>query len=1006
MEGLKRRKIVHEEKESGPGFYYLSDTFRASQEGASRSLPMPEEKDILARVLRHYQKTLKKTPEKNLVLAELHRKMGDSADGFRYMTEAANQLFRDGRIDEAAPYVERILEHLATEEPRKTYQETFWDDLLEKVWKTIRVIPADSRDSLLSKAASAAEHLDRRDVLARVKLEMGQLWKEAGEHEKALRCLEESWAVTQQLNDPPLSRLVTLSASNFFFIEGRIADAIMWYEKLVGKLGEVGDDETSLMAASTLGWCYVLCGHVSRGMGMMATVRAKAESLGFPDIVARCDLRKALSFLELQKLDQAWENLKPVLDRPEKEVDSRILQAAYTARAFIHTAREEYEEAILWRDRAIDLKNRLGGVSPRGPHALEYLYRLEEKGYTHEDLSLDDEIVRILGQTTDIYMKGIAYRYRALRNIKNRETRGRAFLDLKNSLKHLKLAGAEMELARTRIIMGDAFLKEGEMKAAVAYLQDAWSLLSHIDSDLFPKDLTVVVASPEGKTAAMIDLLIRANESLGGAGDMPTFLERVVNAAMDFTMAMRGAFFVMKDGEPRIMGSRNLDPMLIRREEFATILRIVSETARSERELVMPGFTERGGLTEHDVMKARIGSLACIPASLAGNTHGYLYLDNWFGVSSLPDDHLPYLRLLCKQIAVGFSHIALLEEAQELKDRFQGEAAFYRKEMGLEDPGKEIIGQSHAILAVINQIRQVAPTDSAVLITGETGVGKELVAKAIHNGSRRKDGPFIPVNLAALPHDLVASELFGHEKGAFTGAHERHKGRFELADGGTIFLDEIGDLPLSMQVKLLRVLQEGVVERLGGSSPIKPDFRLVAATNKDLLAEVARGAFRQDLYFRLNVFPIPVPSLRERREDIPLLATWFANRLARKMGRTPPRLHNDELRKLSDYDWPGNVRELQHLVERSIVVSSGRELHLPPPAQVFGRALTESAELLPLADVERHYIEKVLNATRWRVSGPKGAAAILKMKPTTLIYRMEKLGITKPLKPREAAQEP
>jgi transcriptional regulator with GAF, ATPase, and Fis domain len=302
------------------------------------------------------------------------------------------------------------------------------------------------------------------------------------------------------------------------------------------------------------------------------------------------------------------------------------------------------------------------------------------------------------------------------------------------------------------------------------------------------------------------------------------------------------------------------------------------------------------------------------------------------------------------------------------------------------------------ISRVIGGIRQVAPTDSAVLITGETGVGKELVAKAIHHASRRSSGPFIPVNLAALPTDLVASELFGHEKGAFTGANEKNKGRFELADGGTIFLDEIGDLPPAIQVKLLRVLQEGSFERLGSAKPIRSDFRVIAATNKDLYAEVEKGLFRQDLFYRLKVFPIHIPPLRARREDVAPLTRHFINKFSRQVGKKINRVGHDELKKLTGYHWPGNVRELQHLVERAVILYDGNEITFSgfDYASSSPGMPVQQKSLVPLAEFERQYIEQVLTAVNWKLSGPDSASAILEVKPTTLLYRMKKLGIKKP----------
>jgi formate hydrogenlyase transcriptional activator len=331
-----------------------------------------------------------------------------------------------------------------------------------------------------------------------------------------------------------------------------------------------------------------------------------------------------------------------------------------------------------------------------------------------------------------------------------------------------------------------------------------------------------------------------------------------------------------------------------------------------------------------------------------------------------------------------------------LKDRFEEEANFYKQEMGITAPLEKIIGQSEAIRKMTEEVRQVAVTGSSVLILGETGVGKEVVAKAIHGLSDRKAGPFIPVNLAATPQDLVASELFGHEKGAFTGARERQKGRFELADGGTIFLDEIGDLSLSVQVNLLRVLQEGTFERLGGSKPIKSNFRVISATNKDLRMEVGKGSFRQDLYFRLNVFPIHIPPLRERKDDIPLLAHFFVYKYGKTLGKMIKRIPPDELKKLLHYHWPGNVRELEHVIERALVLSDGHSISFT--GFEYGSSDRVSIDdatkrLGTLAELEREHIEKVLKSTNWKVSGPHGAAAILGLKSSTLVFRMKKLGI-------------
>ena len=335
---------------------------------------------------------------------------------------------------------------------------------------------------------------------------------------------------------------------------------------------------------------------------------------------------------------------------------------------------------------------------------------------------------------------------------------------------------------------------------------------------------------------------------------------------------------------------------------------------------------------------------------------------------------------------------AALEEVEELKNRFQEENIYLQQEIKLSHNFEEIITRSENFGKLLEEVEQVAATDATVLILGETGTGKELLARAVHSASKRKDRPLVKVNCAALPANLIESELFGHEKGAFTGALSRRSGRFELADGGTIFLDEIGDLPLELQAKFLRVLQEEEFERLGGTNTIKVDVRVIAATNRDLEEAVARGDFREDLFYRLNVFPIVSPSLRERKEDIPLLVEHFVEKYGAKIGKKIATVPHEVMDALQAYDWPGNVRELENIVERAVIISRGTQLEL-------GNWLSKTtpspgtSSIPTLEEKEREHILEVLELTDGRVRGEGGAAEILGMKPTTLDARMKKLEI-------------
>jgi len=311
---------------------------------------------------------------------------------------------------------------------------------------------------------------------------------------------------------------------------------------------------------------------------------------------------------------------------------------------------------------------------------------------------------------------------------------------------------------------------------------------------------------------------------------------------------------------------------------------------------------------------------------------------------------------------------------------------------------EEVVGRSAALRAVLNQVEIVAPTDSTVLILGETGTGKELIARAIHNLSERRGRALVKVNCAAIPTGLLESELFGHEKGAFTGAIAQRIGRFELANHGTLFLDEVGDIPLELQPKLLRVLQEQEFERLGSTRTSRVDVRVVAATNTDLAQKVADKQFRDDLYYRLNVFPIPIPPLRERREDIPFLVRHFVQKYARRMKKRIDTIPAKLMTTVSEYDWPGNIRELENFIERAVILSRGSELQ-PPLGELAQRRRSRAISadnFITLEEAQRGHIVRTLKDTNWVIGGPAGAAAQLGTKRTTLQYRMKKLSITRP----------
>jgi len=381
-----------------------------------------------------------------------------------------------------------------------------------------------------------------------------------------------------------------------------------------------------------------------------------------------------------------------------------------------------------------------------------------------------------------------------------------------------------------------------------------------------------------------------------------------------------------------------------------------------------------------------------------------------FGTSSAkedrncPEEYIPRLRLLgelfVNAVERSRGELALrqqMDEIERLKLQLEKENIYLRDEIKTVQGFEKIVGQSDKLQYILFRVKEVAPTDATVLILGETGTGKGLVAHAIHELSARKDRPMVTVNCAALPENLIESELFGREKGAFTGAHAKQVGRFEVADGGTIFLDEIGEMPLELQGKLLRVLEEGEFERLGNPKTIKVNVRVIASTNRDLEAEVKNKRFREDLYYRLNVFPVSIPPLRTRAEDIPQLVSYFVDKYARKFGRKYETVPKSMMKALQEHPWPGNVRELEHVIERAVITSPGPVLRLVDRLE---RKPAEAGEepLRGLEAIEHDHILHVLQETRWKIEGEGGAASVLKLHPNTLRSRIKKLGIKRPWK--------
>ncbi len=526
----------------------------------------------------------------------------------------------------------------------------------------------------------------------------------------------------------------------------------------------------------------------------------------------------------------------------------------------------------------------------------------------------------------------------------------------------------------------------------------------------------------------------RAAQAISREIEIGALLERLMRVTLESAGAERGSILLEREGGPEVFVEGTPEAMQVHTEhgtpleEASLPVRVIQFVRRTGEVAVLDDATHDERFRDDPYfVREKVRSVLSTPVINQGKVLGVLYVENRLAADAFTPDRVQLLQILSSHAAIAIQNAQLFAEVVRLRERLRAEIVYLQTEIGAHHGFSEIIGETKELSEVLRQIEQVAPMQTTVLITGETGTGKELVARAIHRLSTRADQPLIAVNCGAISPGLVESELFGHEKGAFTGAIARKLGRFELADGGTIFLDEIGDLPLDMQIKLLRVLQGGEIERVGGTRPIKVDVRVVAATHRDLGRAVELDGFRQDLFDRLNVFPIRLPALRQRPGDIPLLVRHFVLSYGSKFGKRIERIPRETMTALCEYSWPGNIRELANVIERSVILSNGNALELGDwiaavPATRSARGRRARGDVgdggagdgrgddrgddrgaragheagLELEEMERRHIIKVLEQMRWRVSGPQGAARVLGLRPTTLEARMKKLGIVRP----------
>jgi len=849
--------------------------------------------------------------------------------------------------------------------------------------------------SMLKEAMIRAKRMNNQTYQTLLKMHLAKNEWLCSRYYNALKQFEEGWLMAKELENPKLMHSVNTFSTFFLYWQGRFREAIQSYEKSMTEVEKIPQGRFSLLAAVTVGVCYTQIGQVTQGLGMLDAILTHAREKGDQYLAAYAGAAIGATMLDIRRIEDALKFLESSVKDATQTHNEWVQIMGSLMLAYVYFLNNENKKSIAYLRRFLQYSNRVHVSVRPYSYFLELCWAMEQEKLPHlSGLSLEEEIPQMIA-SENVFMKGVAYRFQALLQRREGLPVERIIESLNFSLRWLDESGHQIEIAQSQLELArQYFLLEdpGNGKEMVLL---ASKVLFSFNEELVPHDLRSLIKEPLHRETLLNEIL-KLGQEIVTILDNKDLAQHIISTVNRLTGAERGAIFIL-DGNSssprlRLRASKNITYEQIAHSSFNLSMKMIEEVVKLGKGFIQ----ERNSAIVPDLHSNEIiRSCICVPMILKDKVVGVLYHDNRLLSSAFKESDLELLAYFAALAAFALDNAQAYEEIQMLNQKLREENLYY-EEQHLESLHiDDIVGESQAIKRVLAQVDQVAKTDSTVLIIGETGAGKELVARAIHRYSFRRDKPFIRVQCSALPEGLIPSELFGHEKGAFTGAINRRIGRFELADGGTLFLDEIGDIPGEVQVRLLRVLQSKEFERVGGSETLHSDFRLVAATNRNLEEEIKASRFRADLFYRLNVFPIYVPPLRERKDDIPILVRHFISIYAAKMGKTFDRIPEEEMNKLIQYDWPGNIRELENIIERGTILSHGATFYVPKLG-IDSLEFGPQREYSTLRENERRHIQWALLKTGWKVRGPGGAAELLEIHPSTLAFKMKKLGIQRP----------
>ena len=912
--------------------------------------------------------------------------------------EIACDALRNGEPETALEYFDRAVDRLAPILGKPEYDSLFVTEALELSYLRFRSGKRVGEVmGLLKMARKAAKRLGDRRSLTLIKLHMGRHVIMADRPDEALQYLTSGLSEVKDLGDKDILAQSDEFQGLYFYIHGRFQEAVDYFEVALQRAELRPDRPMDFLVPQWLAFSSAYLGQVQHAIGLMKSNlhRTLQES----DSALADDFRATLGIILLisGKHQEAYTHLQKAFLGAEENHNPIGQFHSLTALAYYNLLTSKTRKAYDMMVKAVKQASESGVLLRQytWPWLLEMLYEFHKQGCKPiRGFGLHNQIKKIF-KGPNLHLRGTAFRLRARETASMGGDLTLAWVDLETSESELIKSGSSIELAKTWIEMTRHKLGLGEGKEACRLALRAWEHLSDFSEDLFPEDLrhlldlkNHVSKGPEPQeelVAKFLDVM----EDLVPSTDLDKFLYRVLTTTGKFFGAERGSILWFssdhKGKTPLLRATYNL-----------TNEDLLSDRFRPNLDLIMQAYKTKAPRIIRHLRKLSadgdqtIGSVLCVPFEVPGKAVGVLYHDNSYF------DECFYALSMTSLERIAQCLVSYIERIWKYCKLLEEKTLLTSKQSLIEgDPDKwEIKASSPVMKELLALTDRVADSEASVLITGETGVGKELLSRRLHKmNTRRSSDPFVVVDITSISENLLESELFGHEKGAFTGADSLKPGRLELAHGGTLFIDEVGDVPLATQVKLLRALQEKTFFRVGGSQAIASDFRLVSATNRNMEKQVAKGRFRKDLYYRINVVHTVIPPLRERGKDVILLAHYFLDKYIRKYERLGLALTPEEEAKLFQYKWPGNVRELKNVLERAVLLSTEGNLNLTLPTPQDSVSYDRFDDTPTMDNLQRRYIQYVLKKTGGRIGGYGGASEILGMKRTTLYTRMKKLGL-------------